>query len=240
MPKRTLSQHFARHRWIEFEGKAQLAQALAERVAGALAGAVEDHGHASLAVSGGSTPKLFLETLGDEPAPWAQVAATLVDERFVPPDDERSNHRLVAHALLQGQEGAAARFLPLWSDTGSVDEAAAAADRRLADLPRPLDVCVLGMGNDGHTASFFPGGDTLAEALTAEGPTLAIRAPGAGEPRITFTLPRLLETDGLYLHIEGEEKARVLDAALGDGAVEDMPIRAVLRSGAPISVYWCP
>jgi 6-phosphogluconolactonase len=96
------------------------------------------------------------------------------------------------------------------------------------------------MGNDGHTASFFPGGDTLDAALTAEGPTLAIRAPGAGEPRITFTLPRLLETDGLYLHIEGDEKAQVLEAALGDGPVADMPIRAVLRSGAPVTVYWCP
>ena len=112
--------------------------------------------------------------------------------------------------------------------------------RLLAELPEPFDAVVLGMGSDGHTASFFPGGDTLAEALTADGPALAIRAPGAGEPRITFTLPRLLRTDGLYLHIEGEEKADVLDTALGDGPVEDMPIRAVLRSGHAVTVYWCP
>ena len=104
----------------------------------------------------------------------------------------------------------------------------------------PFAAVILGMGNDGHTASFFPGGDTLSEALTSEGPTLAIRAPGAGEPRITFTLPRLLETDGLYLHIEGDEKAAVLDKALGDGPVEDMPIRAVLRSDAPLAIYWSP
>src|SRR5690606_9354023 len=110
----------------------------------------------------------------------------------------------------------------------------------LSTLPKPFAAVILGMGNDGHTASFFPGGDTLNEALTAEGPAVAIRAPGAGEPRVTFTLPRLLETDGLYLHIEGEEKAAVLDKALGDGPVDDMPVRAVLRSGAPITVYWSP
>jgi 6-phosphogluconolactonase len=110
----------------------------------------------------------------------------------------------------------------------------------LADLPETFAAVVLGMGGDGHTASFFPGGDTLDEALTAQGPTLSIRAPGAGEPRITFTLPRLLRTDALYLHIEGQEKAEVLDQALGDGPVEDLPIRAVLRSGHPVNVYWCP
>ena len=96
------------------------------------------------------------------------------------------------------------------------------------------------MGSDGHTASFFPGDDTLAEALAAQGPALAIRAPGAGEPRITLTLPYLLNTHGLYLHIEGEEKAGVLDNALGEGPIEDMPIRAVLRSGQAVTVYWCP
>src|SRR5690606_24218232 len=99
---------------------------------------------------------------------------------------------------------------------------------------------ILGMGNDGHTASFFPGGDTLDAALSEEGPVLAIRAPGAGEPRVTFTLPRLLRTDGLYLHIEGEEKAEVLEQALGEGPVADMPIRAVLRSGQTVTVYWSP
>ena len=131
--------------------------------------------------------------------------------------------------------------IPLYSGGDEPDiEAIARTNALLADLPHPFAAVILGMGNDGHTASFFPGGDTLDEALKGQGPTLAIRAPGAGEPRITFTLPRLLDTDGLYLHIEGEEKAAVLDRALGDGPVGDMPIRAVLRSGAPVTVYWCP
>jgi 6-phosphogluconolactonase len=131
--------------------------------------------------------------------------------------------------------------VPLYSGGSEPDAAGVARTNALVGtLPKPFAAVILGMGNDGHTASFFPGGDTLAEALSAEGPTLAIRAPGAGEPRISFTLPRLLETEGLYLHIEGEEKAQVLETALGDGAVEDMPIRAVLRSGAPLAIYWSP
>jgi 6-phosphogluconolactonase len=102
-------------------------------------------------------------------------------------------------------------------------------------------VVVLGMGNDGHTASFFPGGDNLATALAGEAPVVTMRAPGAGEPRVTLSLNRLLKADGLYLHIEGEEKAKVLEQALADGPVEDMPIRAVLRQTVtPLNVYWCP
>jgi 6-phosphogluconolactonase len=97
------------------------------------------------------------------------------------------------------------------------------------------------MGNDGHTASFFPGGDTLAEALTAEGPVVAIRAPGAGEPRVTLTLPALLAAKVLYLHIEGEEKVLTLRKAEAEGPVEAMPVRAILRqTQTPLTIYWCP
>jgi len=81
----------------------------------------------------------------------------------------------------------------------------------------------------------------LAEAIRGEGPAVAIRAPGAGEPRITQVLRRLVSTDALYLQIEGEEKAATLAKAIEDGPIEDMPIRAVLRQQAvPLQVYWAP
>jgi 6-phosphogluconolactonase len=224
-----------------FADKATLAKELAESVADRIRTAIDERGAASIAVSGGSTPGKFFNALGKtKDIEWDKVIVTLVDERWVDETSDRSNALLVNEKMLQGP-AATARFFPLYSGgTEPSDDAVAKTNALMAELPKPFAAVILGMGNDGHTASFFPGGDTLGEALTAEGPTLAIRAPGAGEPRITFTLPRLLETDGLYLHIDGEEKAAVLDKALGEGAIEEMPIRAVLRSGAPVSVYWCP
>lgn len=224
-----------------FADKPTLAKELAEAVADRIRAAIAERGVAAIAVSGGSTPGRFFQALGKtKDIDWSKVVVTLVDERWVDETNDRSNAMLVNERMLQGP-AATARFLPLYSGGDTPDAAAIArTNALLADLPEPFAAVILGMGGDGHTASFFPGGDTLAEALTAEGPTLSIRAPGAGEPRVTFTLPRLLRTDALYLHIEGQEKAEVLDQALGDGPVEDLPIRAVLRSGHPVNVYWCP
>ena len=224
-----------------FADKPTLAKELAEAVADRIRTAIAERGTAAIAVSGGSTPGKFFQSLGKtRDIDWEKVIVTLVDERWVDETNDRSNALLVNEKMLQGP-AAVARFFPLYSGGDKPDAThVAKTNALLAELPEQFAAVILGMGSDGHTASFFPGGDTLDEALTAEGPTLAIRAPGAGEPRITFTLPRLLSTDGLYLHIEGEEKADVLDTALGDGPVGDMPIRAVLRSGHAVTVYWCP
>lgn len=224
-----------------FADRPTLAKELAESVADRIRSAIAEQGTTAIAVSGGSTPGRFFQALGKtKDVEWDKVIVTLVDERWVDETSERSNAGLVNEKMLQGP-AATARFFPLYSGGAEPDATQIAKTNALmADLPKRFAAVILGMGNDGHTASFFPGGDTLDEALTAQGPVLAIRAPGAGEPRVTFTLPRLLETEGLYLHIEGDEKAKVLDAALGEGPVEDMPVRAVLRSGAPISVYWAP
>jgi len=224
-----------------FADKPTLAKELAEAVADRIRAAIESRGVAAIAVSGGSTPGRFFQALGKtSDIDWSKVIVTLVDERWVDETSDRSNAQLVNERMLQGP-AATARFFPLYSGGEEPDAThIAKTNALLAELPEPFAAVILGMGNDGHTASFFPGGDTLAEALSAEGPALAIRAPGAGEPRVTFTLPRLLRTDGLYLHIEGEEKAAVLDTALGDGPIEDLPIRAVLRSGHAVNVYWCP
>lgn len=224
-----------------FADKPTLAKELAEAVADRIRAAIAETGTAAIAVSGGSTPGRFFQALGKtKDIDWSKVIVTLVDERWVDETSDRSNALLVNERMLQGP-AATARFFPLYSGGAEPDaEGVARTNAMLAQLPERFAAVILGMGNDGHTASFFPGGDTLDEALTAAGPTVSIRAPGAGEPRITFTLPRLLNTDGLYLHIEGEEKAIVLDIALADGPVEDMPVRAVLRSGHAVNVYWCP
>lgn len=224
-----------------FADKPTLAKELAEAVADRIRTAIAERGNAAIAVSGGSTPARFFQALGKtKDIEWDKVIVTLVDERWVDETSDRSNALLVNERMLQGP-AAVARFFPLYSGGDEpTAEAVARTNALMAELPAQFAAVVLGMGNDGHTASFFPGGDTLNAALTDQGPALALRAPGAGEPRITLTLPRLLRTDGLYLHIEGEEKAAVLDTALGEGPVEDLPIRAVLRSGHPVNVYWCP
>lgn len=211
-----------------FEAREALAEGLARDVGDELARAIEAKGKATLAVSGGTTPKLFFEKLSQADIPWSRVSVTLVDERQVPETSERSNARLVRQHLLQNK-AAAARFVPL------VDNPDAAR------LPA-FDVAVLGMGNDGHTASFFPGGDNLDEAIDplAFAKIVPMNAPDAGEPRLTFTLPMLLRAGRLALHIEGAEKKQVLKQALAEGPPEDMPVRAVLRSAAPVTLYWCP
>src|SRR5690606_13380303 len=96
---------------------------------------------------------LFFDALSGREIEWEKVAVTLADERFVPPDDPRSNQRLVEEKLLRAA-AARARFVPLYSPAGSIEEAATAAAGALAALNLPLDIAVLGMGADGHTASF--------------------------------------------------------------------------------------
>jgi 6-phosphogluconolactonase len=223
----------------DFHDKQQLAEALAEAVAGNLKAGVASRGAASIAVSGGSTPARFFKALSERAdVPWDKVTVTLVDERWVDESSDRSNGRLVKANLLQGR-AAAASFVPLYQGGSAPDAFAAGVAQR--QVPHPFDAVILGMGNDGHTASFFPGGDTLAEALTAEGPVVAITAPGAGEPRVTLTLKVLLAARGLYLHIEGGEKVETLKQAEAEGPIEAMPVRAILRqTQTPLTIYWCP
>jgi 6-phosphogluconolactonase len=213
----------------DFPDRQALASALAEDVSQRLAAAISAKGEALIAVSGGSTPKLFFDRLSRERIEWSLVTITLVDERCVPEDSERSNARLVRSHLLVNA-AAAAKFVPLFGNKAAA-----------AKLGR-FDVVVLGMGTDGHTASFFPGGDRLTEALdmNRKAPIVEIEAPEAGEPRLTFSLPALLGAGFIALLIEGEEKARVLDRAMGPGPIEDMPIRAFLRAPAPLTICWAP
>lgn len=228
---------------VTFADSEALAGALAAAVAADLRAGIDARGGALLALSGGTTPKRFMQRLSEQSLDWDKVTVTLVDERWVAPDNERSNARLLRGHLLRG-EAAAAHFLPLFRDTPEPEDALAELERRFASLPPSFDAIVLGMGSDGHTASFFPGGDHLAAALDPASPArlLPMRAPGAGEARITLTLPVLLAARHLYLHIEGAEKRAVLDRALaGVGADGQLPIRIVLAQAAtPVVTYLTP
>ncbi|TPW30793.1 6-phosphogluconolactonase [Martelella alba] len=224
-----------------FSDRSELATALANAVAAKLELAIAAKGTAFIAVSGGSTPKMFFQTLANAPIDWPKVTITLVDERFVPEDSPRSNHRLLTDNLLTGP-AAKARILPLYQPVDTAEQAAEIVTGKAAELA-PFDVVILGMGTDGHTASFFPGGDTLARALDKNTPpgVMALHADGAGEARMTFTFSSLENAGLLVLHIEGQEKMDVLNKALDGQDETEMPIRAVLmRASSPVEIYWAP
>jgi 6-phosphogluconolactonase len=223
----------------DFADKLTLADALARDIAGKLDAAIKARGKASIAVSGGGTPKVMFAVLAEQEIDWSKVTITLVDERWVDEDNERSNARMVRNTLI-AHEAHVAAFLPLFdkAHADDVDAALESVGESVDAIGKPFDVVVLGMGPDGHTASFFPGGDRLAEALDLEGTrtVISMRAGGAGEPRITLTLPRVLDTRTLYLHIEGADKKDVLAKAQAGG---DFPIAAVLKQDrVPVDIYW--
>jgi 6-phosphogluconolactonase len=224
-----------------FDSRDALAVGLATRVRDVLSQAIAARGRAVLAVSGGSTPVNFFHALSHIDLPWEQVTIILVDERMVPAASERSNAKLVRDNLLQNK-AANAFFVPMYQ--GAFDEGDAAHQietiMKRAKLTEP-DFLILGMGSDGHTASFFPGGDHLMDALDPHQKALILpmQAEGAGEARLTMTLPMILAAKHLALHIEGRDKRDVFDRALADGRqAKDMPVRAVFENAASVEVYW--
>ena len=217
---------------------AAMAEALAEQVAEALRSAVAERGRALLVVSGGRSPVPFFERLAREDLPWAKVQVSLADERWVPPSDADSNEALVRRHLLQGP-AAQATMLGLYRAAEDLDEAARLAEQALAALPA-IDVLVLGMGDDGHTASLFPDSPNLTAALDAGCPrrVLPMQAPSEPRQRLTLTLPALAGARLALLAIQGAGKLATLNQALRPGPASELPIRAFLQ--APLQVHWSP
>ena len=227
---------------MQYPDRAVLATDLAELVADQLVEAIETRGKASLAVPGGTTPGPFLKALSTQDIAWEKVSVMLTDERFVPEDSARSNTRLLKETLLQGK-AEAAMLVPMVASLARPSPRLRGGVRRGALQPEdvipafiegvnptlPLDVVVLGMGEDMHTASLFPEADKLAEALGDDAPTLLpMRAEGAGEPRITLTAPVLRGARYVHLLISGPAKLEALQKALLEGPEAEAPVRVIL------------
>lgn len=185
------------------------AEAAAERAADVLATAISSarvvHGEAHVALAGGSTPRRAYELLGPKLDDWSDVHLWFGDERCVPADDDESNARMVAESLVA--PGAVVHRIE--GELGP-DEAAARYAASLGDTV--LDVVLLGLGPDGHTASLFPGD----VALNAEGVAVAVRnAPKPPPDRVSLTLPKINESPRIVLLVAGEEKRDAVTRLLG-------------------------
>jgi 6-phosphogluconolactonase len=217
-----------------------LSRELAASIAETLAAAIGARGLASLVVSGGRSPVRLFEILRTQPLDWARVCVALADERWVDAEDAASNERLVREVLLK-DHAAAARFLGLKNRAPTPDLGAVSAWETFARVPRPFDTVVLGMGDDGHTASLFPNSPNLPGALNpaAAAGCVGMRSPVPPQARLSLNLSALLDSRRIVVLITGEAKWHTFAAACAPGPMEDMPIRAVLRqTRTPVDVVW--
>jgi 6-phosphogluconolactonase len=219
--------------WRAYPDREALFLSLAGQVAGELGQALRSQGRAALAVPGGTTPGPLFDLLSGVDLDWPHVSVLLTDERWVPEDSPRSNTALLRSRLLRGK-AAGAGLLPLRADAPTPEDALDTLAAAIAPH-LPLTCVVLGMGEDMHTASLFPGGDRLSQALAADAPVLVpMRAPGAPEPRVTLSAPVLAGALQVHLLILGAAKRTALETARGLPA-DLAPVRAVLDSAI---VHW--
>jgi len=217
-----------------------VAQNLADSVAAFLSTRLKAAPRASLVVSGGSTPLPFFRALSTKDLDWRRVDVLLADERWIGEEDDASNTRLVRENLLQNN-AASARFLSLKQAGDTPVEGLALVKEELAELALPIDVLVLGMGTDGHTASLFPDAPELVRAMDPECRDIVTVTTPASQPQNRISLTRKPLGNALFtaLHLKGEDKLGALAEAISaPEKVLEMPVRAFLKPG--LQVFWSP
>lgn len=225
-----------------FDSADSLAQALANTIAGDLRAALDIRGSASLVVSGGRSPGPALVSLSRYALDWTRIWVTLADERWVDEDHPDSNAALIRSHLLQNA-AANANFVPLKNSATTPAQGEIACAHALESVPRPFDIVLLGMGDDGHTASLFPRAPQLAQALASDSGKLCLGVDPVTAPhaRMTLTLPALLASRRIVVLFTGAGKWAMYQQALQPGPVAALPIRAVLHQGqVPVEAYWSP
>ena len=227
--------------WWDYDSVDELADAVAGDVGFIVESALDARGACLLALPGGKTPRPVFAKLAAAKLDWRKVTIIPTDDRLVPMQDERSNVRAIAQAFLP----TGARVIPIAAEIDDYRLAGNSADARLQDLAWPPDLCWLGMGEDGHTASIFAGPD-LADALDAP---KARRAVGvlpdpmpadALVPRVTLTRAAILSARTILITITGADKRELLEGAIADGQSSKLPIGRVLAEAEqPIDIHWC-
>lgn len=222
--------------WQPSDNPHEQAELAADHIAMQLRAAISQRGRASLALSGGSTPVLLMERLEQMSLEWEKVTITQVDERWVLPSDASSNAGLIQRCMPSALRRA--RWLPLYRGESLQGDAQHAAIM-LTGL-KPLDVVVLGMGEDGHTASLFPHHKELVSWLNPKGAELCVAVPAEDGrlARLSMTASALQGAGCWVLVIAGEKKYQTLAAALQLDDQQAMPIKAFLKP--PLDIYYCP
>ena len=221
--------------FLDYPDTDMLMLRLAQTLASDLRAALARRERVLFAVPGGTTPGPVFDLLGGLDLEWERVDIVPGDERWVPEEDPRSNAGQIRSRLIRGK-ARAARLIPLWRPLPAPADAVAEVSESLAGL-LPVDVALVGMGGDMHTASLFPGAEALAQALTPDAPpVVAIAAPGAPEPRITLSARILRDAFALHVLITGDAKRAALEKAQGMAPI-DAPIAALLPQA---SVHWAP
>lgn len=206
-----------------------------------LADIIKKRRKASMALAGGTTPGPLYEALSNVPISWEKVSLTLTDERWVHPQDPASNEFLIRDTLMR-RRAAAATFVPLKTNHAKASGGAATAEKRIAPI-MPFDICLLGMGPDGHIASLIPGAEGYDAAVDPAGTRKlagihALGAAGAPE-RMTLTVPGILASRRVVLLFMGQDKLNVFNEAKeGRGG---SPIKELLaQKKVPVHAFWAP
>jgi 6-phosphogluconolactonase len=227
-----------------FSNREDLVSALVDRIAELLSQAIAERGQASFLVSGGSSPRAVYEALAERDLDWSKVVVALVDERWVPFEHAASNEAFIRKHLLR-TNAAAASFVVMKTDDSTAALGLATCEARYAALPGDADVCLLGMGSDGHTASLFPHakGLDLAMSLATTARCAVIHAhasevTGAHTERMTLTRAYLARAKKRILLISGPEKRDVYNAVKANHDSSATPVSAFLQT--ELDVYWAP
>ena len=224
---------------IEFENCSALDTALVSKVTKLLTRAINERGTTSLVVSGGRTPVTFFYLLSQQVIDWSKVVVTLADERWVEADHSESNEKLVRENLLIN-EAHTAKFIPLKNSAIDAVRGEERAERDIEPIGQ-FTLVILGMGADGHTASLFPGAETLELGLDMNSgrTAIAVTPPAAPHQRMSLTLPRLLNSQQIIIHISGAGKQNILQTAQAGNDIAELPVRAILNQQvAPLSIFW--
>lgn len=227
--------------WWDYDDAAEMADAVAGDIQFIIESAIDARGGAVIALAGGKTPLPIYEKLAAAKLDWKRVTIIPGDDRLVPLGDPLSNVTAIGKIFIPR----GARVLPLISDKAEDYKAAGrAADARLQDVHWPLDLCLLGVGGDGHCASIFPGPD-YDEALNGPKERRALGVmpdplpPEAPVARVTLSRAAIASARALMIAVSGQAKRDVLESAIEAGAASPYPIGRVLADvELPVDIHW--